>query len=295
MDILLTLITGFIVSVMIFFNGELSAQAGIYTAAVIIHIAGVFSAWMLCRLRNQKIRKISGLPLYLYLGGAFGVLTTLFANMAFSKISMTSIIALELLGQTCASLGVDATGWMGMQKSQLTKAVVPGLVLSFLGIFFMLDFSSGGSFFPVLMAFLAGACVVLSRTINGKLASHTGELQSSFFNHLVGLPLTLILALALQSSTLLKIFSASGIRPWIFLGGLCGAVTVYLYNILVPKVSALQLTLLTFIGQVFTGILLDIFVRNTFDQATFIGGIIISAGILLNTLLEQWAGKKRRS
>ena len=46
------------------------------------------------------------------------------------------------------------------------------------------------------IACAAGISVVLSRTINAYLAEKTGALQGALINHLIGLPITILLAAA---------------------------------------------------------------------------------------------------
>ncbi len=68
----------------------------------------------------------------MYLGGAIGVLTTLFHNLAFTKISVTSIIALSLFGQTITSLIVDKFGIFGMQKRVFERTSLGDFFFQFL-------------------------------------------------------------------------------------------------------------------------------------------------------------------
>jgi hypothetical protein len=51
---------------------------------------------------------------FLYLGGAIGVLTTVFNNVAFARISVSSILALGLFGQSMAGLIIDQYGLLDM-------------------------------------------------------------------------------------------------------------------------------------------------------------------------------------
>ena len=103
MSMLLALLTGAIISVMVAVNGQLKACVGTYLAAVIIHIVGTIFSYILCRVKKTPIFRREGLPFWVYLGGVIGVLTTIFNASAFGHISMTSIVALGLLGQSAAA------------------------------------------------------------------------------------------------------------------------------------------------------------------------------------------------
>lgn len=286
---LLALINGMILSVMISVNGNLSVRYSAFTAAAIIHAVGSLFALLLCALQKNKKPVWTHKPKWIYLGGAIGVFTTVFQNLAFSCISITSVIALGLLGQTVTSLVIDSSGLFGMEKRPLPRYAIVGLSLSVFGIFVMLDTSVAGAALGTAISFASGISMVLSRTANARLAEKTGALQGSLVNHLVGLPITVILAFAVAASngTSASAVAGGSFQPWIYFGGVLGVVVVMVLNITVPKIPAFQLTLLVFIGQVFTGILLDIVAGSYHTGATLWGGIIIAAGIAVNMILER--------
>jgi transporter family-2 protein len=288
---LLVIFSGIVISVMVLLNGGLTQSYGTYLAAVIIHIVGVIFAITLCIIRKEKFNQKSHAPVWAYLGGAFGVLTTLFSNYAFGKISMTSIIALGLLGQSLTSVLLDSFGWFGIQKRPINKISIIGFLPAIAGVFLMMDQSVSKSLLAVILSLIAGITIVLSRTVNARLSAQTSPLIGSFFNHLVGLPICILLFLCLQGPVLHMTTSA---QPWMYLGGVLGVVTVLLLNITVPKVSAFRLTLLSFTGQVFTGVILDMTLGMKSSNSTFAGGLIIAGGLLLNMALDRWCiGRKQ--
>lgn len=283
---LLALLTGLILAIMISINGNLTDQYGVFTASVIIHIVGVIFAYMLCVLKKERqpIRRHS--PKWIYLGGALGVIPTLCNNFSFGHISLTSIVALGLLGQTIASLTIDGLGLFGMKRRPFQKESVIGFVFALIGIVLMLDHSITAVVHTTL-SLLSGVAVVLSRTVNSRLSDNIGALRGSLVNHLVGLPITIVIALIASVCTSTTINTAAPFRPWIYLGGTLGVLTVLLCNLTVPKVSSFKLTVLTFIGQIFTGILLDLIIGGDYSQTSFVGGVVIALGIAVNMIVEQ--------
>ncbi len=284
---ILSLITGLVIAVMVALNGRLALSYGNFNAIVIVHVVGVLFAFLLCKLTNRKITIKKNLPLWLYLGGAFGILTLIFNNFAFGKISLTSIVALGLLGQTVASLLIDCLGLFGMKKHAFRKSSIIGFVFSLLGILVMLDNTAETALYAILLSFCSGITVVLSRSINAKLSQHVGDIQSSFVNHVVGLPIAVAITIATTKSSHSYIAYKFTPEPWIYLGGALGVTAVLLCNITVPKLSAFRLTLLTFVGQIFTGIVIDILTKNGYSEATFTGGVLVTIGISLNMIYEQ--------
>lgn len=261
-----SLLSGVSIAVMVAVNGRLSAGAGTLAATVIIHAAGVLFALLCCALQKHKRPLWGHKPGWIYTGGAIGVFTTIFNCFAVGRISMTSIMALGLLGETVTSLFVDTFGLLGMEKQPLRKHALIGLCFAAGGVCVMLDSSVSGALVPVVLVLLTGVTMVLSRTVNARLAAEVGGLRGSFINHLVGLPCA---------------------PAWAYVGGVMGVCVVMAQNILVPKISAFRLTLLSFLGQVFMGVALDVLAGNGFADATFTGGLLIAAGVAVNLILDR--------
>lgn len=283
---ILSVLVGIVIAMMIVLNGQLTAYHGIFIAAIIIHIVGSIFAYSVMKLTKQKLLLNKKIPFWFYLGGALGVITTFCNNFAFGKISLTSIIALVLLGQTVTSLFIDSFGLMGMKKYPFQKYTFVGLGLAVAGIVLMLDTPTLSSLLAISLSLIAGIFIVLSRTCNANLAEQIGILPGSFVNHLVGLPLCVILFLLFDANNIFSSLQFSS-SPWIYLGGTLGVITVLLLNLLVPKVAAFPLTMLSFVGQLFTSMLLDLILLHSYDFTTFLAGSLIAFGIGINMILDN--------
>lgn len=281
----LSLMTGLVVALIVSINGKLAEAYGVFNSTVIIHIIGVIFALCVCLAGKHKIRLAKDQPFWLYLGGALGFLTTVFNNFAFGKVSVTSIIALGLAGQMITALFIDTFGLFGMKKHPFRKSSLVGLAFSLAGIIAMLDTSVASGIYAVFFSLAGGVTVVLSRTVNAGLSKYTGEMQCSFFNHIVGLFVSIIAAVLIAEP--IQPFTFSLQSSWIYSGGIFGVIIVLLYNITVPKVPAFRLTLLSFVGQVFTGIVIDILLNVEYSKASFTGAVLVTGGIILNMFLER--------
>lgn len=288
---LLVLLTGVSLAVMISANGLLTQAYGVFSAALIVHLVGVGFALALCVLKKERIR-FPQVPLWFYLGGVIGVLTTIFSNYAFSYLSLTSIVALELTGQTVTSLAIDHFGLIGMPKRPFQKTSLPGLAFAVLGILVMLDQSVTAAVLAVAFALGAGITVVLSRTVNARLAESTGALTGSLINHLAGLPLTLLLVLFLEPFPSCLVMNSA---PWMYLGGALGVCVVLMCNLTVTRISAFRLTVLTFVGQIFTSLFLDVMGGIPLSGVSLRGGLIITWGLAVSFVAEAWVLRKNRS
>ena len=286
---LLSLITGILVAVMITVNGGLTTLYGVYSATVVIHVVGllVIGAIMLFRREKTFVR---GLPWYLYIGGVIGVATTACTNYAFGRISVSAILAIGLFGQSVMGLLVDQFGLFKMRVHRFRLYQLPGLLLVALGIFCMLY----GSFplLPTLAVFASGVLLVVSRTFNARLAEQTSFYTSTFFNYVFGLataiPVFLLLGRAEPSSAGFALSQ----DWWIYFGGAIGVCTVFLSSVVVVKIPALYITLLLFVGQVFTGVCLDALLDGAFSLQNLLGGVFVALGLSLNLLFERHEARK---
>ncbi len=283
---LLSMLTGILVSVMVAFNGGLTKQYGVYSATVIIHIAGLLliSFLLLIKKSHSFSQKQAW---YLYLGGALGVATVVFTNVAFGRISISAILALGLFGQSIMGLIVDQFGLMDMPRHPFHKSKICGILFTLAGILSMMN---GFDALAVLVSFLAGVILVISRTLNAKLADRTSMTASTFYNYLIGLIVAVpVYALLGRNELLLTTFSFSP-EVYIYLGGIVGVCVVQLSNMIVAKVSGFYFSLFTFIGQVFSGILIDSLILRAFSPRILIGGILVTAGLCINLLLDRKYG-----
>ena len=283
----LTFLTGVILGFMISLNGGLSAAHGVLPSVVIIHLVGSVFALVLCLIRKEKISLALQRPLWIYLGGAVGVLTTIFQNFAFGHISMTSIIALGLFGQAATSLIFDRFGLMGMEKRPFDRSSIIGIIFAAAGIIVMLDNTVTSTVYAVVLAAASGISIVLNRTINARLSEKIGAMPGSFVNHIVGLAVSFVIMLISAKGLPVLQFAGRGLNPLIYFGGFLGVINIFLMNIAVPKLPAFKFTIISFVSQILTGVLLDVFVSQTYSSKSLAGGLIIAAGVLISTIVEQ--------
>ena len=284
-----SLMIGILVAGMIAVNGGLTTLYGMYSATVIIHIVGLILIGGIILARREK-PFAKRLPWYLYIGGVLGVATTASVNFAFGKISLSAILALGLLGQSIAGALVDQFGWFGMKKHPFRAYQIPGILLVAGGIGWMMG--GGFALWPVLAVFLSGVLLVISRSYNARLADETSVYISTFFNYVCGLATAVPVFLLFGRNE--AIWAGLVLLPnwWIYLGGAIGVVTVWLSNIVVVKIPQLYITLLMFVGQVFTGVMIDALLDGAFSTANIIGGVLVALGLALNLLFERRASRR---
>ena len=280
---LISLFMGVLISIMVAVNGGLTQTYGIYSATVIIHVVGLILITAVVLAKKERMFP-GRFAWFLYTGGAIGVLTTVFNNLSFGRISVSAILALGLLGQSVSGLIIDQYGLLGMPKHPFTRQKLFGLTLILIGIASMIN---NFEVIAVIVSFIAGINIVVSRTLNAKLADITSVRVSTFYNYFIGLIFSIPVFLLLGRNEIdLNTFALSP-NWYIYLGGVLGVCVVLLGNITVVKVSAFYLTLLIFIGQVFSGVLIDIVISREISVRNLVGGVLVAMGLSVNLLLDQ--------
>ena len=137
----------------------------------------------------------------------------------------------------------------------------------------------------IIVAIVAGACIVIARNINAILAEKEGLLTSTFFNYVTGFSLSAVFLLI--SSESLKLSYSGAVPLYAYLGGLLGVAVVAISNIVTCKISAFYMSLIIFVGQLFTGIIIDYFVLGILSLGKVIGGLLVVVGLIYNLYIDR--------
>ena len=138
----------------------------------------------------------------------------------------------------------------------------------------------------VIATTLTGFTIVINRIINSRLAQRIGIFQSTLYNYITGLFVSVLFAVFSRETIALNGLEFGNVPFWAYLGGFIGVITIVLSSYLTPRISALYLTLLLFIGQLFTGIIIDYFNSGEFSWQKLIGGIFVLTGLSYNLFVD---------
>lgn len=141
----------------------------------------------------------------------------------------------------------------------------------------------------IIVGILAGVSIVIARIINSNLGDEIGIWQSTFFNYAVGLIFSIVVLLISSERFNLLSFDFTAVPRYAYLGGIVSIGLISLSSFATPKTSALYLTLIIFIGQLFTGILLDYFTLHLLSIGKIIGGVLILLGLAINSTIDKRA------
>jgi len=135
-----------------------------------------------------------------------------------------------------------------------------------------------------LLALLSGGTVATSILLNARLGAVKGLYKGVFVNYLMGMLVSLPIALIINGLNIPQI-EFNWTLMIALTGGAIGFVAVILNSHLTPKIGILYITILLFIGQLGTGIVIDGIREGTFSIGKISGGILIVAGLVY--LLRQ--------
>ncbi|MBU5425052.1 DMT family transporter [Tissierella pigra] len=137
----------------------------------------------------------------------------------------------------------------------------------------------------IILAIAGGFLTILSMVVNASLAKRIGVFQGAFINYIGGLIIILLITMGLREY--LHMEALVNIPFYAFLGGALGVVIVASSNVIIPKIPTIYSTLLIFIGQIFTGVIIDYLRLSHVSKGKIIGGLIVVLGILYNSNVDK--------
>jgi transporter family-2 protein len=277
---------GLVITAMNGLNSLLARGIGSIAAVVAIHLSGLVAVSLVLLVRKEA-RAPGRAPLYLYAGGAVGLLTVFSSAYAFSRLGASLAVALALTGQVAGSLVIDSTGLLGMPKYPFAARRLIGLGIALAGLLLMVG-EWKLSWSSLAMAFLAGLCPSISTLLNSRLGSRIGLWRGVRANYLVGLAAAAPITLALGPPLAPLAEALAATSPLVIAGGgIMGVGVVASISFLLPRMPTLRSTLAIFSGQVLAGLAADALWGGTVPARRIGGAALLIAGLAANSLLDR--------
>ena len=127
---LTTIFCGSLITIMTFFNSQLTQLTDIYFATFFIHLTGLFISIVILKFNRAKL-SLDFCNLGIYCGGLIGIFTVLFQNMSIAKLGISTYTLLSLLGQLTSSLIIEKTT---QNIFSLNNKKILGLSIIILGV-----------------------------------------------------------------------------------------------------------------------------------------------------------------
>lgn len=134
----------------------------------------------------------------------------------------------------------------------------------------------------LILAFLSGLTILLARTINSQLRSRIGMKYTLLANYLTG-TIGAFLVFLIGGGRIPTFDRPLSLRDApAFLGGFFGILVVGLSAFLVPRLPAYILTLAIFLGQLFSGMIVDLVRDGRTPIGKIVGFVLIFSGLIVS-------------
>ncbi|WP_132245357.1 DMT family transporter [Marinisporobacter balticus] len=138
----------------------------------------------------------------------------------------------------------------------------------------------------IILAVLIGVAIVVATILNGKLSQKIGVVNDVMINYFMASIVSILLCFITREHMLsIEILIATPV--YYFLGGFIGLGTIFLLNITVPKIPAVYIVIVPFIGQILTSAVIDYFYLDIFSKGKIIGGCLFLVGLLYNARVDK--------
>jgi len=266
------LLAGGLLAVQAGANAQLSKAVGSPFGATAIQLSVGTLALLAVAAFTGGLASLAGLPRAPWwhaAGGtasAFYVVSTI---LLFPRLGAVVTVGLFIVGQVLASLGLDASGQLGVAAKPITPGAAAG-TLSVLAGAALIVFGQAGSSLRgqlagkagwIALAVLAGAVLPVQGAVNGLLRQDLGAPFAvgavSLFVATLAMAAALLLAMALGNQPRPTLSGVPAMPWWGWLGGFAGAAYVLTGFTAIPAIGAASAVGLTVAGQQVASVFVD--------------------------------------
>jgi transporter family-2 protein len=223
-------------------------------------------------------------------GGLGSALYITAGIVLFPRIGAVAAVGLFVAGQMLASILLDASGWLGVERDVPGAATLAGAAATVAGIGLVVRAQGGAAQARagwVALGLAAGAVLPVQGAINARLRTELdAPLAAGAVSFLVATAAMLLLLAAVQRAP--GRADPRTVPWWGWLGGACGATYVTSVFLLIPEIGAAPTVALTVAGQQIASVLVDRhgllrLPRRPITARRLTGVTILLAGVMLVT------------
>ncbi|MDD6467022.1 MAG: DMT family transporter [Erysipelotrichaceae bacterium] len=135
---IILLLAGLCLGLMQSLNGQLAIYLEIFEVSFLVHIIGAIVLILCMKLTTKEKIHLTGLPLYLYSVGFFGVSLVAISSFCTSHIGATLTMSLSVLGQLVVSAMIDHFGWFHKERVEFKLKRFPAYLFIVIGLVLMI-------------------------------------------------------------------------------------------------------------------------------------------------------------
>ncbi len=236
-------------------------------------------------------------PPWIALGGISGGLFITTQSLSVPVIGVALFSVALVSGQIAASLVVDSRGWgpRGRQPVSLSRvlAALLGLGAVVAAAAGRLDDGVTAAGWAVLCV-VTGAAVAWQQAANGRATAVTREpFVAAWINFMLGFVLVLIVLTAFVVIGQVDPQAPPAGPPWLYVGGIIGALFLAATAWIVGRIGVLAVTLLVTAGQLAGALLLDLLLTDVVDGHLVVGVLLAFVAVVAGGLGDRRAARSR--
>jgi transporter family-2 protein len=219
--------------------------------------------------------------------------------LLFPRLGALVAVGLFIAGQMGASLLLDSSGWLGVEREALGVSAVAGALAVVGGTWMIVRAQAGaGSLDEALrnrggwigVGLAAGTALPVQGAVNAQLRAEVDAPITvgafSFLVATVAMAAVLAVLLAARRSARPTATSLGTVPWWGWLGGACGATYVTSVFVLIPEIGVAPTVALTVAGQQIASVFVDRYgllrlPRRAISRARLTGVVLLLAGVAL--------------
>ena len=198
-------------------------------------------------------------PWWYLIGGAAGGFFVLSQGLTGATLGVALFTVAIVCGQTISGLAIDARGLGTTPPAPITITRLLGTALALVAVTWAVSSQLVGDIplWMLLLPFLAGLGIGAQQAVNGQVRIISrSALTATVMNFLVG---TFVLAVAaIIHESIVGLPTVFPQQPWLYVGGLIGAIFIGLSVVVVRATGVLLLGLGSVAGQLAMSLLLDL-------------------------------------
>lgn len=297
--LLMALVAGVAMALQSPTNTSLSRCVGNFQATLVSFSGAVIILSVAVALAGQgNLANVTGVPWWQLLGGVYGISIIIVMTFATPVLGVALTLTAIMLGQLVMGTAIDAFGLLLMPAQAVGPLRLFGCALTAAGILLVYwgkkragqtaaRFSARAPFMLAL-AFAAGTLSAVQAPTNAALGAAVGTLEASLVSFAVGFAVILVITLVATKGRLRSLRGA-GVHPWMFFGGIYGAINVFCVTTATPVLGAGLIMAGVMCGQLLCGMVVDargllLTQKVPTNAQRFAGIALVAAGIAVVTI-----------
>lgn len=286
MYIILTVITGFCISLMIYFNGSLEVAIGNLPTLLTIHLTALLLSTPMFLIKGKKKLRTNRSRWFLT-AGLLGIVIVTVVNRVFIKGGVLLSLSGTLSGQVIVASLMEGFRCY-KSKSKFHKGKIISLIFVLTGSL-LIGLKFKISFTWILISWIPGMLIFIQSYMNSQNILSVGFRKTLLFHFgtvlIVVIPLCLLFP---EPTAITKVLEGDVPLVYLLGGGTLAIFAISIGSYLLLKLNPVTYVLLLFSGQITGALAIDYFSGYPLSLEKVIGLSLIIAGLFIG---ESKSGK----